>query len=149
MYDTWDLVFRNMAKEKRIGKCHTHIYKSILTPEKMLHYCYMNRRVLNGLCACPTYEEAEAMLDFLAGHGYELQYAMADGHLYRYDWNSSSDLEEREEYSLEDAALFCRDMAGASDAQSYLSHFPLSEAAHICNQIHNREVFLKHWLQER
>ena len=58
-----------------------------------------------------TYEEAEAMLDFLAGHGYELQYDMADGHLYRYDWNSSSDLEEREEYSLEDAALFCRDMA--------------------------------------
>lgn len=111
MCDTWDLVFRNMAKEKRIGKCHTHIYKSILTPEKMLHYCYMNRRVINGLCACPTYEEAEAMLDFLAGHGYELQYDMADGHLYRYDWNSSSDLAEREEYSLEEAALFCRDMA--------------------------------------
>ena len=111
VYDTWDLVFRCMAKEKRTGKCHTHIYKSILTPEKLLHYCYMNSRIITEIRVCPNYEEAEAMLDFLSGHGYELQYDMADGHLYLYDWNSESDFKERVAYGLEEAALFCRDMA--------------------------------------
>ena len=111
MYDTWDLVFRSMANEKRAGKCHTHIYKSILTPEKLLHYCYMNKKVINGIRICPTYDEAEAMLEFMAGLGYELQYDMADGLLYRYDWNCENEFQDREKYSLQEAALFCRDIA--------------------------------------
>ena len=47
----------------------------------------------------------------MSGHGYELQYDLADGKLYRFDWNSKSELQEREQYSLEEAAMFCRDMA--------------------------------------
>ncbi|MBO5165419.1 MAG: hypothetical protein J6B90_02305 [Lachnospiraceae bacterium] len=112
VYDTWDLVFRSMTKEISVGKCHTHIYKSIQIPEKMLHYCYMNRWALTQADTYPTYEEAEAVLDFMTGHGYELQYDLADGQLYRFDWNSKSEFQEREKYSLEEVALFCRDMAG-------------------------------------
>lgn len=112
MHDTWDLVVRSMNREKRAGKCHTHIYKSIITPEKVLRYCYMNKRVLTGPRSCPNYEEAEAMILFMTELGYELQYDMSDGRLYRYDWNSKNELQERKQYSLEEAALFCRDITG-------------------------------------
>lgn len=117
VYDTWDLVYRDIEREQRNGECHTHVYMAIEFPTKMLQYCYMHTETMKSADAVPSYSEADALIDCLKERGYELQYDIADGQLYRFDWNAKDDFTEREKYSLEEAVVNCKDWLVA-----YLEH---------------------------
>lgn len=109
VYDTWDLVYEDIAREQRTGECHTHVYMALEFPMKMLQYCYMNTATMGNVDAVPSYSEAEVLIDCLRERGYELQYDLADGQLYRFDWNAKDEFTEREKCSLEEAVVNCKD----------------------------------------
>ena len=109
VYDFWDIVMGDMQKEMEAGKCHTHVYVSIEFPAKMVQYCCMNSEVCTSANAVPSYSEADALLTSFKERGYELQYDLADGLLYRYDWNAADDRFEHEQLSLEKAVGCCKE----------------------------------------